>query len=161
MIVRPAQLADAAQWLELRSELWRDGRTDHEDEIRRYFTGGLPGLDCVLLAQEPTRAVGLAELSIRFYAEGCRSGRVAYLEGWYVRPEAQKAGVGRALIEASEQWARSEGCTEFASDARPDNHEGVQAHLHCGFQDVGTIRCFRKPLSSQGSNTASPRRPRG
>ena len=43
--------------------------------------------------------VGFAELSIRPWAEGCRTRRVAYFEGWFGAPEARRRGVGRRLVE--------------------------------------------------------------
>jgi aminoglycoside 6'-N-acetyltransferase I len=90
--------------------------------------------------------VGLAELSIRACAEGCRSNRVLYLEGWFVEPEARGAGVGRALVAAAEDWGRSRGCQEFASDSRLDNETSAAAHRRLGFTEVGLVRCFRKEL---------------
>src|SRR6266571_3216545 len=90
--------------------------------------------------------VGLAELSIRPYAEGCQGDRVAYLEGWFVVPGARGRGVGRALIAAAEDWGRAQGCREFASDAEPDNDVSAAAHHAVGFVKVGLVRCFRKEL---------------
>jgi len=92
------------------------------------------------------RAVGLAELSIRSFAEGCSTDRVAYLEGWYVGPDARGHGVGGLVVEAAEQWARAQGCTEFASDSGVDNDIGAEAHRALGFTEVGVVRCFRKDL---------------
>ena len=89
---------------------------------------------------------GLAELSIRAYAEGCSSDRVAYVEGWFVVPQARGHGVGRALIAAAEEWGRSQGCRELASDAEPDNAVSAAAHRALGFSEVGLVRCFRKDL---------------
>ena len=79
-------------------------------------------------------------------SEGCESGRVGFLEGWYVIPEARRRGVGRQLLSAAEAWARSAGCVEFGSDAEADNEESAAAHRALGFEDVGLIRCFRKDL---------------
>ncbi|MEO6065305.1 MAG: GNAT family N-acetyltransferase, partial [Lysobacterales bacterium] len=67
--------------------------------------------------------------------------------GWYVEAEYRRGGAGAALIEASEQWARANDCTEFASDALYDNDLGRTAHLAVGFTEVEAIRCFRKDLS--------------
>jgi aminoglycoside 6'-N-acetyltransferase I len=101
----------------------------------------------VLLAEHGAgRAVGLAELSIRACAPGCESDRVAYLEGWFVDPPARGSGVGRALIEAAEQWGRAQGCRELASDTEPDNDGSAAAHRALGFVEVGLARCFRKDL---------------
>jgi aminoglycoside 6'-N-acetyltransferase I len=71
---------------------------------------------------------------------------VAYLEGWFVLPEIRKRGVGRALVVAAEEWGRSQGCREFASDADPKNDVSKAAHAALGFVDVGLVRCFRKDL---------------
>ena len=92
------------------------------------------------------RLVGFAEVSIRPYAEGCRSSRVAYLEGWFVLADARNLGAGRALIGAAEDWGRAQGCSEFASDADPGNDLSRAAHRAVGFTDVGLVRCFRKDL---------------
>ena len=72
--------------------------------------------------------------------------RVAYLEGWYVVPESRRQGVGRALVSAAEEWARAQGCAEFASDALLDNDVSAVAHRAIGFEETVQIRCFRKVL---------------
>jgi aminoglycoside 6'-N-acetyltransferase I len=100
----------------------------------------------VLLAHDGAAPAGFAEISIRHYAEGCSTDRVAFLEGWYVVPEARNRGVGRALVAAAEDWGRSQQCTEFASDAEADNSVSAAAHRALGFEEVGLIRCFRKDL---------------
>jgi aminoglycoside 6'-N-acetyltransferase I len=90
--------------------------------------------------------MGFAELSIRAYAEGCRTDRVTYLEGWYVAPDVRNRGVGGALIAAAEAWARSQGCVELASDVELTNEASAAAHRALGFVEVGRVRCFRKDL---------------
>ncbi len=139
---------DAAVWTQLRQALWPDAVPgEHADAIARYFAGTLPEPIMVLFAEDGrARPIGLVELSLRAYAEGCQGDNVAYVEGWYVAPEARGRGVGRALIEAAEDWARSDGCTELASDAQLDNAVSAAAHEALGFSEVGQIRCFRKVL---------------
>ena len=147
--VRAARDADAPAWLELRRELWPDGsEAEHREEIEAFFAGTLPRQTWAVLFAEDERGrlLGLAELSIRPYAEGCRSNRVAYLEGWFVRSDARGQGIGKALITAAEEWARSMGCVELASDADPDNDLSRSAHRGAGFAEVGLVRCFRKDL---------------
>ncbi len=101
----------------------------------------------MLLAEDVDgRALGIAELSIRPCAEGCNTSRVAYLEGWYVVPEARRRGVGRALVDAAEHWGRAQDCAEFASDTQIDNDVSIAAHRALGFEDAGLVRCFRKEL---------------
>ncbi len=147
MLVRPATPEDSAPWLKMRQALWPEGASDHPFEIASYFAGRLRTPLQVLLAfDDAGLPVGFVELSIRPYAEGCDTDSVAYLEGWYVAPEARLQGVGRSLIQAAERWAREEGCSEFASDALVDNEISAAAHRALGFTEVVQIRCFKKPL---------------
>jgi aminoglycoside 6'-N-acetyltransferase I len=86
------------------------------------------------------------ELSIRNIVDSCSTNRVAYLEGWYVIPEARRQGVGAALVAAAEHWARGAGCREFASDAHVDNEVSHRAHVALGFTETGRSVNFRKDL---------------
>lgn len=144
--IRPVTVADSKDWLLMRCALWPEGsEAEHRDEIERFFADQLGNPLQVLLAVDDTGApVGFVELSLRSYAEDCLTDRVAYLEGWYVVPEARRRGVGKALVRAAEDWAREQGCAEFASDALLDNHTSAAAHRALGFEETVQIRCFRK-----------------
>lgn len=146
--VREAVAADAESWLRMRHALWPDGsEEEHRAEIAARLEGRSPEPEGVLVAEtEAGRLVGLAELSVRPCAEGCRASRVAYLEGWFVAPDARRRGVGRALVVAAEAWGRSRGCTEMASDTVPANRVSAAAHRALGFADAGMVLCFRKDL---------------
>ena len=144
--VRHATLGDEAPLARLRHALWPDGsEAEHRQEVER-FLAELGGRGALLVAEGQSRLLGFAEVSIRAYAEGCRTDRVGYLEGWFVEPEARQRGIGRQLVAAAEAWARSQGCVEFASDAEEENERSAAAHRALGFAEVGLIRCFRKDL---------------
>ena len=131
----------------MRQALWPSDAGEHAREIAAFFDGDRRTLAEVLLAVDDAgTAVGFAELSIRPYAEGCSSDRVAYLEGWYVEPEARREGVGTALVAAAEEWARAQGCTEMGSDTEITNVGSAAAHRRVGFGEVERIICFRKAL---------------
>lgn len=145
--VRPVAPADAEAWLRMRCALWPEGsEREHRDEINRFFAGQLSDPLHTLLALDGNRPLGFAELSIRRYAEDCVTDRVAYLEGWYVEPDARRRGIGEALVRAAEDWAKARGCAEFASDALIDNQVSAAAHRALGFEETVQIRCFRKVL---------------
>lgn len=139
---------DADAWRRLRNSLWPSATdAEHRAAIAEFYAGQAAEPLAVLIAEnEQRQAIGLAELSIRAYAEGCHTSNVAYLEGWYVVPECRGQGIGRALVDAAAEWGRSQGCTEFASDAEADNSASHCAHRAVGFTDMGLIRCFRKQL---------------
>jgi aminoglycoside 6'-N-acetyltransferase I len=150
VLVRPVVRSDASRWLAMRQELWpEESAGAHEEEIEAFFAGRRREPLAVLIAEDSRgQLLGFAELSIRPHAEGCRTDQVAYLEGWFVAPEARRGGVGRILVEAAERWARVQGCTELASDSLPDDRASRAAHLAAGFSDAGLVRCYRKDLSA-------------
>lgn len=130
----------------MRCELWPGEKASFAEEVDRFYSGSLLEPQAVFVAEESGGLVGFAELSIRPQAEGCHTRRVGYLEAWYVDVQARRRGIGRALVIAAEDWARSQGCTEFASDSELGNDISAKAHLALGFEEVETIRCFRKKL---------------
>jgi aminoglycoside 6'-N-acetyltransferase I len=145
--IRPAKPSDAVAWERMRQALWPSDPGEHAGEIAAFFAGDRRNPAEILLAfGDDGEAIGFAEISIRPYAEECYSGRVAFLEGWFVEEEHRRRDVGAALVAAVEGWGRNQGCTELASDTGIDNLDSAAAHRAVGFTEVGQIRCFRKPL---------------
>jgi aminoglycoside 6'-N-acetyltransferase I len=144
-MIRRLTESDREDWLRMRHALWTDCPADvHQHEMTQ-------------LLREQDAAVfvsvdgdghldGFVELSIRTFAEGCHSGRVGYVEGWYVAPDRRGCGVGKALLAAAEAWAIAAGCREMASDTEIQNTASQVAHARCGYADVGRVVHFRKDL---------------
>jgi aminoglycoside 6'-N-acetyltransferase I len=100
-----------------------------------------------LVAARPLGGLaGFAEFGTRPWAEGCISGPVAYLEGWYVDPDVRCRGIGTALIRAGEAWAVRMGLRELASDALIENTTSHVAHLALGFSVVERVVLYRKSI---------------
>jgi aminoglycoside 6'-N-acetyltransferase I len=147
--VRPAEPTDIPRWALMRHALWPSERlSELTAEANAFFAEAIAEPDTVLVAEASEGVlIGFAELSLRAYAEDCTTSPVGFLEGWYVVPEARSRGVGRALVQAAEDWAREQGCSEIASDTRPDDTVSISAHMALGFEDAGGLRCFRKTLA--------------
>ncbi len=147
MVIKPVQPSEATTWERMRQALWPSASGEHAAEIAAYFAGRQKHIAEVLLAfDDAGRPLGVIELSIRNYAEGCVSDRVAYLEGWYVEPHARRQRVGAALINAAEEWGRAQSCKELASDTDLENHVSAAAHRALGFVVTERIICFKKNL---------------
>lgn len=91
--------------------------------------------------------VGFAQCNLRHdYVEGTHSSPVGYLEGIFVKEEFRNKGYARELLAACEQWAKAQGCAEFASDCELDNADSLAFHLKNGFTEANRIICFKKEL---------------
>lgn len=89
---------------------------------------------------------GFLEASFREYVDGCESSPVGFIEGIYVKPEFRRQGISRMLVREMENWAKSRGCTEVASDAELSNLISHQMHQQLGFDEVARIVIFRKEI---------------
>jgi aminoglycoside 6'-N-acetyltransferase I len=150
MKIRPVTPNDRGEWLRLLMMLHPELQEgDHVPSIDAYLSGGaieelMPS--AVFVAERPDGGLGgLLELSVRNYAEGC-AGATPYVESWYVDEDLRGTGVGRALMEAAERWARERGAGVLASDASLENGLSHAAHRALGFEEVERIVVFRKRL---------------
>jgi len=144
-MIRKANMNDLPRLTELALELWPDNAVD-----TMYYDLGkimMAGDSVFFLAYREDTAVGFAQCQLRHdYVEGTNSSPVGYLEGIYVRAEDRHLGFASQLMESCEEWARAEGCTEFASDCQIDNADSLAFHLKLGFQEANRIICFKKNL---------------
>jgi len=146
MIIRPLHSTETDQWLRLRRKLWPDTPIPaHLAEMEAMLAD--PEQYAVFVsADDEGHLRGFVEVSLRSHAEGCATRPVGYIEGWFVEESARRQGIGRALMDAAEEWARARGCRELASDADIRNEVGQQAHRAVGFEEVERTVHYRKPL---------------
>jgi aminoglycoside 6'-N-acetyltransferase I len=146
MIVRRAAEADFPAWAEMRRRLWPE---EDADELARELPELVhrdPPYFAFVAEDGAGILVGFAEIGVRSYAEGAPPGPAAYLEGIWVEPDCRRRGVGRALLRAAEQWARSTGLGHFGSDAAIDNEASRLWHLAAGFAEIERLVVFGKTL---------------
>ena len=92
-------------------------------------------------------AAGFAQCQLRHdYVEGTGHSPVGYLEGIWVREESRGKGIARQLLRACEEWAKAQGCREFASDCELTNIQSQRFHERAGFREANRIVCFVKEL---------------
>ena len=90
---------------------------------------------------------GFAQCQLRHdYVEGTDSSPVGYLEGIFVEESHRHRGLAKKLLTACEEWAREQGCREFASDCELDNTGSLAFHLSMGFAEANRIICLTKKL---------------
>jgi len=146
VIIRDATAGDLEPWLAMRCALWPDeDAEDLREHCQRHF-GASGGREVVLIACDKDRAIGMIELSLRDYAEGCDTSPVPFIEGWFVAEDCRRRGVGAALVRAAEVWAGERGHSEIGSDTQLWNTASQGAHVALGFEEVERIVCFRKGL---------------
>ena len=85
----------------MRSALWNDSPVArHELEIDEIIASAT---EAVFFAVRPEEAVcGFVETAIHSRANVCERHPVGYIEGWYVDPDVQRQGGGRALVATAE-----------------------------------------------------------
>ena len=93
------------------------------------------------------KCVALALVSLRRdYVEGCITSPVGYLEGICVDKNYRKAGIASKLCKECETWAKSKGCSEFASDCELTNEASYRFHLNMDFEEANRIIHFKKDI---------------
>jgi aminoglycoside 6'-N-acetyltransferase I len=149
--IRRAQLSDREHLVRMRAALWPDSSAEEHDlEVIAILEGRAAlTMPLIILIAETgdRRVVGFLEVDLRSHADGCNPAHpVGYIEGWYVAENYRDQGVGKRLVAAAEDWARSHGCVEIASDTWIDNEVSQRAHEALGYEVVDRCVHYRKTL---------------
>ncbi|HTT24011.1 MAG TPA: GNAT family N-acetyltransferase [Candidatus Sulfotelmatobacter sp.] len=148
--IRLAQASDREELVRMRGVLWpKAAAEEHEREVIAILEGRalltMPLI--ILIAASEGMVVGFLEVDLRSHADGCNPARsVGYIEGWYVAESHRHRGIGKKLVAVAEEWARSQGCVEMASDTWIDNKISQRAHEVLGYEVVDRCVHYRKRL---------------
>jgi aminoglycoside 6'-N-acetyltransferase I len=147
LTIRSAQEKDWGDLARMRASLWPEASFDeHLKQLPEGVAGPMPSTTFVAQSEDG-KLVGFVEVDLRSHADGCDPARpVGFIEGWFVDATVRRRGIGAALIRAAENWSRSQGCVEMASDTWIDHDESESAHLALGFEIVDRCIHFRKRL---------------
>ena len=140
-----ASAADAETVAAMACELWPE-RTP--EEMANEFAARLSaGEAAVFLYRKDGVPAGFAQCQLRHdYVEGTETSPVGYLEGIYVKETDRRQGIARALLAACEDWARTQGCAEFASDCELTNTESQAFHRAVGFSEANRLVAYVRKL---------------
>lgn len=103
--VRPVERSDCDEWSRMRATLFS---SPDPQEIDDWFdaaeNGGTSrvGVAVIVADRGDGSLAGFVEIGSRNYAEGCETTPVAYVEGWYVDPDARRTGLGAQLLKTTE-----------------------------------------------------------
>ena len=122
----PCTRSDDDAWVALRRALF----PQHADALLRAemerFVAQPDRHAQFLVIDEEGAPAGLAEVALRVTPVPGRPGTpVTLLEAIYVAPHARRHGIASALVAQARAWGRAQGCAELASDALPDNADGL------------------------------------
>ena len=149
--VRLAQLSDRDQLVRMHEALWpKTPAEEHARELTQILEGKpVVTMPLIILVAEASDGVvaGFLEVDLRSHADGCNPSRpVGYIEGWYVAENHRHKGIGTRLLAVAEDWARSQGCVEVASDTWIDNEVSQRVHEALGYEVVDRCVHYRKAL---------------
>jgi aminoglycoside 6'-N-acetyltransferase I len=149
--IRPAELSDYDQLVRMREALWPKTPGDAQArELTQILEGkAVVTMPLIILVAEASNRIlaGFLEVDLRSHADGCNPSRpVGYVEGWYVGENYRHKGIGKNLLAAAEDWVRSQGCVEIASDTWVDNEVSQRVHEALGYEVVDRCVHYRKTL---------------
>ena len=138
--VAPAYGAELADPIRLLEEFIRDGKSVPEDFVRALREAVEAGDVEVLVARAEGRAVGVAVVAYRLGVSV--AGWFASIEDLFVRPDARRQGVGRALLEAVEGRCVSRGISYVEAQVEGEGAAAFYAAL--GYEEEPGVRVLSR-----------------
>lgn len=138
--------ANSSEWLAMAIQLWPDY---NPNELTQIVAEGLRSKKYhrLLCQNESGVSVGFIDLSLRHdYVEGSTTNPVGYIEGIFVKSEFRNQGVAKFMVLQGENWAKQNGCSEFASDTSVTNIDSQNFHESVGFEKSDVVVHFIKKL---------------
>ena len=139
--------ADLAGPLALLEESLRDGDPVPRDFADRFRMAVEAGDMEILAARTEDRILGVVVLAYRLNVSTC--GLFASIEDLYVRSEARRRGVGRALLEAADERCVARGISYVEVQVEEDEAEAFYTAL--GYEPEPVVRVLSRslPISDQ------------
>lgn len=144
-MIKLANKEEAEILAQMAIKIWDNDSVEELEQEFDEFAGNSDMVSFIKYVDE--KPVGFANVSIRYdYVEGCETSPVGYLEGIYVEDCYRNNNFARDLVKACEEWVKSKGIKEFASDCEFTNLDSLAFHLAIGFREANRIICFKKNI---------------
>ncbi|HHU56174.1 MAG TPA: GNAT family N-acetyltransferase [Acholeplasmataceae bacterium] len=135
------------EWVKLSLKLFPEcSYQEIYEEYQNYLTNDLQK-EIGFLYQIYQEFVAFMNISIRKeYVNGTNTSPVLFIEAIYVEEKYRKQGIGKKLIKQAEEFARSRGIKQIASDCLIDNTNSEEFHKSCGFRETERVIFFVKEV---------------
>jgi ribosomal protein S18 acetylase RimI-like enzyme len=144
--IRPGRREDAAE----AARLWMQSAEEHTnhdgiyatapgaERVMRRFLADLTGSShsFLFVAESDGRTVGFISGELREGSPTFRQRTWASVDDVYVEPEHRNLGVGRALLESVEAWARERRADGISLQVAAANERGRKFYSELGFREV-------------------------
>lgn len=129
MKIRTAKIDDTAEIIKLweKTSLTRPWNNSEEDIKRALATP----TSTLLVMEDKSQVIG----SVMTGYDGHR-GWIYYLA---VKPECQKQGYGKQLVQAAEDWLKSQGAPKVLLMVRKSNEAVLKFYTNMGYEDNDVI----------------------
>jgi len=137
-----------AEPLALLEEALREGEpvsTEFSDRLRKAVEAG----DVEVLAARAEEILGVAVLAYRLNVSA--GGLFASIEDLYVRPEARRQGVGRALLQAADERCAEQSISYVEAQVEEKRAEAFYAAL--GYEPETGVRVLSHSLTISDRRT--------
>jgi len=140
--VRYAGRADTGGMARLSVELGYPITSEQMGERLQALVDG--GRGAVLVAEQP--GSGVVGWISTLVLDTLTTKRRAHVTGLIVAREYRRAGIGRQLLAAAEEWARRVGCGDLVVRSQVSRERAHEFYLGQGYELVKTQHLFRRSL---------------
>ena len=148
--VRPGKRDDAAE----AARLWIRSAEEHtlydhvyatapdaEKTMRRFLADlSTNSYSCLFIAERAGEVIGFLSGELREGSPAFKPKTWAAIEDIYVLPEHRSLGVGRALIEACQEWAQQKGADGVSLQVAAGNVRARKFYEGLGFREVSVYQ---------------------
>lgn len=151
MTIIPATVADVPALNILVNSAYRGESSKKGWTTEADLLGGVRTTEEVLARQLTNPAATILTIRADDQLKGCvfleQQGDDLYLGMLTVDPSSQAQGIGRKLIDASEQYALARGCSAVIMTVITLRHELIAWYERRGYQRTGILKPFPKDPS--------------